>query len=138
MSNYSRGIYILQIWASAAGVNPQTVTNNYLAIHGKAGVESLGALSKGLNFGVVKEKFIDAVDDGASKENPDLSVLNTALLQVGGTKPSVVEALGDVSVDLGIKIFDGAKIILLAGIVIGAVYLVYNGKQLLGVLKNAK
>lgn len=104
------GYGVLTLWANAAGVSAPLVRSNFSSTYGESSVLQIGEIASKINFSALEPLFIDAIDNGASKESPTMrdilgaisnysgeSFLNT-VLNVGGDITSTAgKAVGRVS-----------------------------------------
>lgn len=107
---YGKGMYVLTTWATVAEVSAPDVRSKFKAKYGEAEVESLGRKSTGVNFGVLSEKFREALDDGAPVMPPEPAWLNSALLAAGGATPSASQLAAAVAGDSLQAASDVAKV----------------------------
>ena len=80
LSNYARGINVLNTWALVAETSAVMVRTNFKSRFGEAAIASIGEAAKLINFGVLQEKFQDLIDAGASKQNPELSSIRAGMM----------------------------------------------------------
>ena len=143
MSFYSQGLYVFTVYAAASGSSGATVRANALKKYSKEDIESLGKLVTKINFGTLQDKFRDAIDDGASKLDANISQIRGIILEISGEYPSVaasiIPALKDTGKDIvetaekvGSGIFTGLKMLTVIAVIGGVVYVAYQA----GVLKK--
>lgn len=137
MTDYGRGIAVLNTWASAGGVNAAKVRENFLAKYGVVQIESTGKQAANLSFGEMQNIFASIISEGASKESPTMADINTGLLRLGGKVPTVTEILPGVLKDVSLDIFSGAKSILLLAGILGVAYILYETGALRKMVKRA-
>ena len=88
-SDLNEGYYVLQVYASAVGVSPATVTQNFLAQYSTDELTLVGKMAQGIQFDVFKSVVVDTESGAAASDSPTYASLSTALLQAGGTTPPV-------------------------------------------------
>ena len=95
-SYHDDGIYVLQTYASAAGISASQLISYYQGKYGDQAITSLGQMSDGVNFDSLKsafKKIAGSIDDPSQPAKVDL---NQALLDVGGQVSFVGAAINGV------------------------------------------
>lgn len=141
MSANGDGYYMLTLWANAGGVSGATVRSNFKNRYGEAIIDEIGRATPGLFYGEVSSAMEDAIDDGASKENPTVLDIKNAMLKASGYTPglfstilsetpkaitSAVENVGSYS-----------KWIVVGLVAVAVIYGLANAKNITGAFKGA-
>jgi len=128
----SIGVNVLTLYAQALGKNAPTFRAEFRAKYGVETIIVFGKMANGLNFNKIRDEFEEAVAEG--KTNPTPATINTILVKLGGTPPTVLEAAADVASEIGGYINLGGKLFLVGA----ALYFLISSGVLVGLIRGAK
>ena len=143
-SNLDEGIYTLQVYASAVGVPPATVTQNFEAQYGTDELSNVGAASQGIDYGALKTAFQATPSGQDASVSPTYADITGAQLSVGATIPSdtslVVAGVAESATEavsaaetVGGGVLSGLKYVAIIALVLAAGYIAFQA----GVFKRA-
>lgn len=141
MSANGDGYYMLTLWAGAGGVSGATVRSNFKAKYGEAIIDEIGRAAPGLFYGEVSSAMEDAIDDGASKENPTPLDIKNAMLKASGYTPGLFSTILSEAPKAVTNIAEGvtsySKWIVVGLVAVAAIYALANVKNITGAFKGA-
>lgn len=137
MSDRAYGIYILSLW-NHAGLNrdQSELVSDYEKRYGQGSIEQLGKIfSQGVNFSAAKEKIVDLYNsEGGSY--PSRASLNDIALKLGGTLPPSSQLVLEGVKESAKDIMSGASVVVGAGLLAYALYLLAISGVLSGAFKK--
>lgn len=93
MDNYSFGVYLLQLWADAAGTDRPTLVAYYKGKYGQDAITSLGQAGQSIHVDSYESEVKKLISQGSSPDQPTQADLNQALLDLGSQPVSITSAV---------------------------------------------
>lgn len=100
MSDYALGLYVLNLWAEAAGIPSGAATvefrDRFRAVYGSDVISEIGLASHSVMIPELRDVFEDMISGGASKQSPSsIDIKNGLLRAAGASAPSLFSSVVD-------------------------------------------